>query len=97
MIIMKIDKNKLPIKYHLNIQYVLENYPTEEDLIYELASDIDFGDDVELNIKEIKYIFEHKKFSIKEVEHICNSFVDKGYLQKNKETNKYKLIDHPWR
>jgi hypothetical protein len=93
-----INQNKLKIKHLLGVQG--ENYPTEEDFLYEVVSelqDIDFLDK-EFTTKDIA---KNVKARISKSGTLQDSLVimsDKGYFQmtENPKRHIFKLIQHPW-
>jgi hypothetical protein len=93
-----INQNKLKIKHLLGVRG--ENYPTEEDFLYEVVSelqDIDFLDK-EFTTKDIA---KNVKARISKSGTLQDSLVimaDKGYFQmtENPKRHIFKLIQHPW-
>jgi len=94
------ERDKLKIKYLLGIWKDLPEYPTEEDVIYELNSyllkdgrpDGDFSDQTFNSFLPEKW--EKAKFG-----EIVRELIDKGIFEKSEKTlgnkNWYKIKDNP--
>lgn len=88
----KIDKNKLPFKYHIN--FTVTN-PTIEDILFELVNFLEKENRLdgkfnhwELCNKTITRIHDN-------IEDDINELINKGYIEKDKYTQ-YAVINHPW-
>lgn len=93
----QLNRDKLPLKYILNVYKEYENYPTNEDIIFELASDEEILNGKIFDINYLKYILSFK-FQKDEIKNRLNKLIELGYLEINTENNAsfYKLVFHNW-
>lgn len=94
-----INKDKLELKYHLNVYKILNEEPTATDLLYELSNDDDILSGKEVTLNHIKHSLSFKIDNDK-LENLLRILIKQNYIlnvQNNKKTNNYKLIDHPWK
>lgn len=56
----KINENKLPLKYYFKIYNKLENFPTNEDILFELTSNKYIINGSEFNYEKINKILSFK-------------------------------------
>jgi hypothetical protein len=93
---MRIDRNKLPAKYALEVYKMVDGFPSTIDLLYEIVSILQ-----ERNKLEQPFV---AKELLKEVptridgEDLENSLVrlaEDGWLERI--DNSYQLVNHPWR
>lgn len=94
-----IDRKKLPIKYIFNVYQQLKDFPTPEDILFEIVGHFEeYGVTEELNVKQIQKILSFK-LSTKEIEECINTLTSKGYVTTSKENTKfihYTIVTHPW-
>lgn len=85
------------MKHYLDVYQLLDNFPTDEDILYELACDeaIISGKDVSIN--HIKHILSFK-VGLDELETLLNSLIKQNFIKnvKKQKTTSYKLLTHPW-
>jgi hypothetical protein len=88
-----INKDKLPLKYYFEIYNKLENFPTNEDILYELSSNKYIIKGTEFNLDKIKNIL---SFKINEDQY--NSFIKEyNEIIEEIENENYKLIKNIWK
>lgn len=93
------DKNKVKMKYHMGIWKELSNYPTEEDIIFELNSYLirDGRPNGEFSEQTFNS-FLPSGWESKEYGKIIESLIEKGVFEKQKSRgNKivFRIKDNP--
>ncbi len=62
-------KKSIPVKYHLNLHKYLANYPTTQDLLFDLIDKLSKGDTYKFSTSTLKQIYkdkiEEEEFKIK--------------------------------
>lgn len=92
-----LNKNKLPIKYVIKSYVLMENYPTAEDILFDLISDSEILNGLDFDYNYAKYILSIKLTKQKYDEFI-KELINKQYVIENNigKKNLYKVINHPW-
>lgn len=94
-----IDHNKVKIKHLLHVEG--ENYPTEEDCLYEILDCLQQQNMLDKNFTKSDVIYQVKgRYNGMKMVEMLEHFANKGYFEmkitgKNKN-NIFKLIKHPW-
>ena len=105
---LKINRRKLKLKHFFNIQREHENYPLDEDYLYELVSALEQNEMldspftlqfVKRNLKMYDQLGEEDQIRKKHIE-ILQKFETSGILESIKFDESYKstfqLKTHPW-
>ena len=93
----QINRNKLPLRYYLNIHMIKNDIPNEMDLLYELATNDSTSTGKEVTLSHIKHSLSFK-IGNEELENLLNSLIKQNYITnvEHKKSNTYKIIKHPW-
>jgi len=78
-------RKSVPIKYHLNLHKYLPNYPTKNDLIFDLIDKLSKNDKLKFSISTINQIYKEKledeSFKTKIKKYINELIEDKKIIQ----------------
>lgn len=86
---LKLDKNKIPIRYLTGVNKVLDDYPTPLDVLYE--SCMESIDDTLFTPAKMENRY---GLSDDRIEHVQNYLLEHGYIEK--KTKNFKIINTPW-
>jgi hypothetical protein len=106
---MKINENKLPVKYALNIFKELDGYPTQTDFLYILLSGLSDQDEIE-NSFTLSKIWSFMKDVMSSKEELLNFlnfysgneecsmviFSKMGLSKEKKPEESFRVIFNPW-
>lgn len=106
---MKINQNKLPIKYALNVYKEMTSFPSHEDLTYMLLSNLSDREEIEKSFTPSQ-VWQYMKDGVGTIKdlHIfldyvsdpvaCpGAFLQKLEMSKGKKPEwQYKVINNPW-
>lgn len=90
-----INKEKLPIKYYLNIYPSLDGYPTNDNILYELLNTESVIKTPILDYKIIKYIVSFK-LTKERFQEFIDYYLGLGYLENTSQKETYILNKNPW-
>lgn len=85
----KIDKNKVELKYLINFTKI---NPSNYDLLFEISSFLESENKDTFNEWELK---NKTRSRVKSLDENIKTLIDEGYIEKDKYT-KYKLLKHKW-
>ncbi len=93
-----INERKLQIKYYLNIYKLLDIYPTEDDVLFELSIDFDIINGKSFSIKKVEKLLDVKGNNVN-IKKILTSLEEQNYIEvikKSKKEELFKLLKHKW-
>lgn len=98
---MKINPNKLPIKYLLNVYQEIPGYPTHDDLCYALVSTLDENGRLSKEFLP-EQVWNGMKYHVGSMTELTD-FLDNlskpntdTFIKIEKNKNRYKIIYTPW-
>jgi hypothetical protein len=106
---MKINQNKLPVKYALNVYKEMKEFPTHIDLVYMLLSNLSDREEIEKSFTPSQ-VWQYMKDGVGTINEL-QGFLDYvsdpvdcpgAFLQKLEMTQgrkpewQYKVLDNPW-
>lgn len=106
---MKIDSNKLPVKYALNVYKEMKEFPTHMDLVYMLLSNLSDKEDIDKSftpsqvwsymkdgvgtINELQGFLDY----VSDPEDCPGAFLEKlGLTTGKKPEQQYRVVNNPW-
>ena len=89
----KINSEKLPIKYALGVFTSLPNFPTIEDILFEVCSDRQIIEGKEFDYKYVKHL-SNFKLDEEKFNEFLNFYVENGII--NKVKDKFRLVKNIW-
>lgn len=93
-----INEKKLPIKYFLRVYNLQENYPQVDDILYEIASNVDSLNGIPFCNKDINDML-ITKTKITNIDKALNKLEKQNYIELveiNKNIKYFKLLKHDW-
>ncbi len=91
----KINTDKLPLKYYLQFYPSLDNYPLNEDILFEILSNEDIYSDALINYKIVKYLISAKIQKERFLEFI-DWALDKKFVESTDDKSIFRIIKNPW-
>ena len=90
----EIKKRLDKIIYHINFQYNIKTFPTEDDLLYELMQSNNISKGEEFKLKELKYALNSnwKEINNEKLIKLLEGLVNDGLLIKKQEEESWNLI-----
>jgi hypothetical protein len=89
---LKIDAEKLPLKYELKVHRKTKNWPDAEGVLYEIARYLEFQDNTIIKKSKLMEIISNDEDKL---EIILKTLIKKEFLEQIDESN-YNLIKHGW-
>jgi len=90
-----LNKNKLQIKYYLNLYSSFKDYPTKEDLLYELVKNSENLSEGLFDYKIMKYSVS-SKLSKESFEDFILYAKKNKFIESCELKDTYKLVKHLW-
>lgn len=94
----QIDPNKLKVKYVLGNHSSLRNYPTPEDILYELIRDYCARADESIRFTDV-YLAKRYSISLESASEVMQDLVVKGFAEVARvgsEKTTYEIISNPY-
>lgn len=106
---MKIDSNKLPVKYALNVYKEMKEFPTHMDLVYMLLSNLSDKEDIDKSFTPSQ-VWSYMKDGLGTINELhgfldyvsdpadCpGAFLEKAGLTTGKKPEQqYRVVNNPW-
>jgi hypothetical protein len=92
---LKIDRNRLPAKYALEVYKMVDGYPSTIDLLYELVIILEERKALEEKFTAKSMMREVSvRVNDKDLEESMDDMVAEGWLKRVEDG--YQLVKHPW-
>jgi hypothetical protein len=93
----KIDRNRLPAKYYLEVYKMVDGYPSTIDILYELVSALQAKSLLDSSFK-LKDVIRDVSTRIpnEDLEVSLQKMAESGTWLEKKKDGVYQLVEHPW-
>lgn len=86
-----LNPNKLQLKYELKIHRKTKEWPTAEDVLYEISRYLEYSDDNTITKKKLSEIVSDNE----KLENIITTLCKKNFF-KEVDENTFQLLKHGW-
>lgn len=93
---MRIDRNKLPAKYALEVYKMVDGFPSTIDLLYEIVNILQERNKLDQSFVAKELLKEvPTRLDGEDLEQSLARLAEEGWLERI--DNSYQLVNHPWR